>query len=72
MILPIVVIVVIVLAFGVPGMLTALRDRSRRRQRRSSPVSPGWWPQFEREFRAYVRELEHDGQRGDAPRPHSE
>jgi hypothetical protein len=70
MILPIVVIVVIVLAFGVPGMLVSLRDRSQERDRRAPVAAPGWWAEFEREFRAYVRQLERE--RGDARGSHTD
>ena len=70
MILPIVAIVVILLAFGVPGILVSLRERSHQRDRRTPAAAPGWWAEFEREFRAYVRQLERE--RGDAPRSHTD
>jgi hypothetical protein len=69
-IFPIVAIVVIVLAFVVPGVLVSLRERSREGQRDSAVAAPRWWPQFEREFRAYVRQLER-GTR-DARRSHTD
>lgn len=76
MILLAVVIAVIVLAFAVPGLVVSLRDRSQSRPR-PAPQEPGpaWWPQFERDFRDYVRRLEHERRRRDLRqlrRPHAD
>jgi hypothetical protein len=63
-----VLIAVVILAVTLPGSMSELRSRRRsRRSIRDLPVAPvrtgsqaDWWPDFERQFRAYVREHERE------------
>ena len=67
------VIAVVILAFALPGPISELQ---RRRRSYLSPRHPtgqprsrlgrvsdryaDWWPEFERQFRAYVRERDRE------------
>lgn len=68
-----VLIAVVILAFALPGPVAELRRRRRGdlalRRRRDLPLASerrpsaghaDWWPDFERQFRAYVREHERE------------
>jgi len=55
MIPALVVTVVIVVALVAPSALDAAARRRRRPAGSRLGDGPDWWPQFEREFRAYVR-----------------
>lgn len=66
MIVTVSVLVVLLLAFAVPSVIAARQERQRRRRRQSMKAEPAWWPQFEREFRAYVGQLELQRRHADA------
>jgi hypothetical protein len=68
-----VVIAVVILAFALPGPLSELQRRRRSalpryppkgrlgpRLGRAADSYAEWWPDFERQFRAYVREHERE------------
>jgi hypothetical protein len=42
-------------AFAVGALLVLSRDEGDGRRDEANPDSPSWWPDFEREFRAYAR-----------------
>jgi hypothetical protein len=73
LILVAVLIAVLIVAFAFPGSVAELRRRRRwepsSRRRRDLPSASlrdpsgllaGWWPDFERQFRAYLREHERE------------
>jgi hypothetical protein len=73
MIFVLVVIAVVILAFALPGPISELQRRRRSYLSRRHPtgrVRPrlgrvsdsyaDWWPEFERQFRAYVRERDRE------------
>ncbi len=51
-----VMIAVVILAFALPGPISELRRRRQADAVRPPDGSGDWWPEFERQFRAYVRE----------------
>lgn len=73
MVFVLVVIALVILAFALPGPISELQRRRRSylsRRHPSGRVRSGlgrvsdsyadWWPEFERQFRAYVRERDRE------------